>query len=311
MSETLVALPDVVEYPTRDGRPVAETDLHYLRLAGVAYGLRKFLGDRDDVYVGSNLLVFDEPGNPRRHLSPDVFVAFGVASGSRDLYKIWQEKPPAFVLEITSKSTRHEDERTKRRRYAEWGVTEYFLYDPRDEWVKPPLTGLELHDGRYRRMQECLLPNGRRGFQSHTLGLYLWLDDAVLRLYDPMTGRDLPTPEEEGAARDLAEARADVAAERAEDAEERAEDAEERAEVAEERAEVAEQRAQLGIRALLKRQADAKFGTTTAGRLGEVLEPVTDIDVLTEIGDLVLLSGTGAELLARADAVLRQRDRRV
>ena len=276
---------------------MAETDLHYLRLAGVAYGLRKFLGDRDDVYVGSNLLVFDEPGNPRRHLSPDVFVAFGVASGSRDLYKIWEEKPPAFVLEITSKSTRHEDERTKRRRYAKWGVTEYFLYDPRDEWVKPPLTGLKLHDGRYRRMQECLLPNGRRGFQSHTLGLYLWLDAAVLRLYDPSTGRDLPTPEEEGAARHLAEARADVAAERAEDAEERAE--------------VAEQRAQLGIRALLKRQADAKFGTTTATRLGEVLEPVTDIEVLTEIGDLLLRSGTGAELLARADAVLRQRDRRV
>ena len=297
MSETLVALPDVVEYPTRDGRPVAETDLHYLRLAGVAYGLRKFLGDRDDVYVGSNLLVFDEPGNTRRHLSPDIFVAFGVASGSRDLYKIWEEKPPAFVLEITSKSTRHEDERTKRRRYAQWGVAEYFLYDPREEWVKPALTGLELHDGRYRRMQECLLPNGRRGFQSHTLGLYLWLDDAVLRLYDPMTGRDLPTPEEEGAARDLAEVRADVA--------------EERADVAEQCAEVAEQRAQLGIRALLKRQADAKFGTTTAGRLGEVLEPVTDIEVLTEIGDLLLRSGTGAELLARADAVLRQRDRRV
>ena len=68
---------------------MAETDLHYLRLAGAAYGLRKFLADRDDVYVGSNLMVFDEPGNPRRHLSPDIFVAFGVRSGPRDLFKIW------------------------------------------------------------------------------------------------------------------------------------------------------------------------------------------------------------------------------
>ena len=53
--------------------------------------------------LGSNLMVFDEPGNPRRHLSPDIFVAaFGVRSGSRDPFKIWEEKPPSFVLAITS-----------------------------------------------------------------------------------------------------------------------------------------------------------------------------------------------------------------
>jgi len=64
MAEALVAQVDPVEYPTSDGRPVAETDLHYLRLAGAAYGIRRLLASRDDVYVGSNLLVYDEPGNP-------------------------------------------------------------------------------------------------------------------------------------------------------------------------------------------------------------------------------------------------------
>ena len=52
--------------------------------------------------LGSNLMVFDEPGNARRHLSPDIFVAFGVRSGSRDPFKIREEKPPSFVLAITS-----------------------------------------------------------------------------------------------------------------------------------------------------------------------------------------------------------------
>ena len=229
MSEGLVAPSDDVEYPTRDGRPIAETDLHYLRLTGAAYGLRKFLAGRDDVYVGSNLMVFDEPGNPRRYLSPDIFVAFGVRSGSRDLFKIWEEKPPSFVLEITSKITRREDERTKRQRYAQWGVPEYFLYDPRAEWVEPPLQGFRLQGRRYRRMPECVLPNGKRGLECKTLELYLWLRDTELRLYDPSSGRDLPTPEEEGAARVLAEARLEAAMEQAKAAAELAKVAEQQA----------------------------------------------------------------------------------
>ncbi|MCY3818650.1 MAG: Uma2 family endonuclease [Gammaproteobacteria bacterium] len=282
LSETLAIEPDVVHYPTSDGKPVAETERHFMRLAGAAYGIRKHLAGRDDVYVGSNLLVFDEPGNPRRHLSPDIFVAFGVRRGERDLYKIWEEKPPSFVLEITSASTRREDERTKRRRYAQWGVGEYFLYDPRGEWLTPPLQGLELHGRRYRKMREVALPNGERGLRSESLGLGLWLKGTELRLYDPATGCDLPTPEEEGASRRIAEARADAA---------------------ERRAGAAEQRAQKDI---LTRQAAAKFGTTTADRLAALLRGVTEPEDFLTIGEWLLLSQAEAvdELLARVEAMV-------
>lgn len=290
MSEALVTRPDIVEYPTRDGRPVAETDLHYLRLAGAAYGLRKFFAARDDVYVGSNLMVFDQPGNPRRHLSPDIFVAFGVRSGSRDLFKIWEEKRPSFVLEITSKTTRREDERTKRQRYAQWGVPEYFLYDPRAEWVKPPLQGFRLHGRRYRRMSECVLPNGKRGLECKTLELCLWLRDGELRLYEPSSGRDLPTPEEEGTARDLAEARLHAVLEGAQ--------------VADERAKAAEQKMRRDVSAMLARQAERRFGAHAAERLGTLLQRISSMEAIAKVGDQVAQAATADELLAGVKALV-------
>ena len=221
MSEAASPVPEpvperVVEYPSSDGKPVAETPLHYDRLRYAATALQLRYQHRADVYVGANMLVYDAEGNWREHLSPDVFVAFGVGNHDRDVYKLWEERPPAFVLEITSKSTRGEDERTKRRRYARWGVAEYFLYDPRAEYLDPPLRGLELAGRRYRRMRERALPNGARGHYSEALGLWLWLRDGELRLHDPTTGADLLTPAEQVARADMEAARADAATARAE-----------------------------------------------------------------------------------------------
>ena len=282
MSETLAIEPNAVEYPTSDGKPVAESERHYICLTGAAYGIRKHLAGRDDVYVGSNLMVFDEPGNPRRHLSPDIFVAFGVRRGVRDLYKIWEEKPPAFVLEITSASTRREDERTKRQRYARWSVREYFLYDPRGEWLTPPLQGFELHGKRYRRMRDAALPNGQPGLRSDALALFLWLKGSELRLFDPATGHDLPTPEEEGAGRRAAE---------------------QRAEGAERRAQAAEQRA---TRSLLSHQAALKFDTATGSSLAALLDGVTEAEDFARVSEWLLLSRpqAGDELLARVETML-------
>lgn len=274
MSESLAIEPDVVEYPTSDGKPVAETERHFMRLVGAAYGIRKHLAHRDDVYVGSNMLVYDEPGNPRRHLSPDIFVAFGVKRGERDLFKIWEEKPPTFVLEITSASTRREDERTKRQRYAQWGVREYFLYDPRGEWLTPPLQGLELHGRRYRKMREVALPNGERGLRSDSLGLDLWLRGSELRLYDPAAGRDLPTPEEEGAGREAAEVRANAAQD------------------------------------ILTRQAAVKFDRATANRLAALLRVVTEPEDFAKVGEWLLLmrDDAGEELIARVETLAARRE---
>ncbi len=210
MSEVLRVDSRAVEFPTSDGRPVAETPLHYRRLSDLAYCLTTFFKRRSDAYVGVNMLAYDDPQEPRRHLSPDIFVAFGGLSEEereREIYKLWEEPSPAFVLEVTSKSTRREDER-KKARYAKWGVAEYFMYDPRGEYLVPALQGFELSRGDYRSMRERALPNGERGLRSSRLNLDLWLDGSTLRLYDPGAGRNLLTPEE--TARRLAAAETEL-----------------------------------------------------------------------------------------------------
>ena len=227
MSESL-ALDAGVEYPTSDGRPVAETPLHYRRLADAAHALTMRFESRPGAYVGVNMLVYDERGNPKRHLSPDVFVAFDTPDRERETYKLWEDPSPAFVLEVTSKTTRREDQR-KKSRYARWGVAEYFLYDPRGEYVEPALRGFDLSGLGYRAMKREILPNGNLGFQSKTLGLGLWLDGSVLRFYDPKTGRVLSTPKEAAAEAAAGGARAAVAESRAAVAESRAAVAESRA----------------------------------------------------------------------------------
>ena len=195
MSDQALALDDGVDYPTSDGRPVAETPLHYRRLADAADVLTMRFESRPRVYVGVNMLVYEQRGNPKRSLSPDLFVAFDVEDRERDIYKLWEDDSPAFVLELTSKSTHREDER-KKARYSRWGVAECFLYDPRGEYVEPPLKGFELTGGGYRAMPTDVLPNGKPGITSRTLGLGLWLDGSVLRFYDPETDRDLLTSRE-------------------------------------------------------------------------------------------------------------------
>ena len=76
---------------------------------------------RDDAFVGANMLVYDVPDNARSQLVPDLFVVFGVAKRPiRDweVFRLWEERVPVFVLEFTSPYTHRVDTEVKRRRYA-------------------------------------------------------------------------------------------------------------------------------------------------------------------------------------------------
>ena len=199
---------DAVVYPCSDGQPMAETDIHATCMMYVVYALRGWFKrhGREDVYVASSNFLYYEQGNPRAVVSPDVYVVVGAPGHLRDTYLLWNEpKGPDFVLEVTSASTRREDERRKRDLYASLGVSEYFLYDPRGEYLTPALRGFRLNDGEYRALPAVtVLPGRGVSVASEVLGLELRdvRHARALRLRDRATGRELLTYEESEDARE-------------------------------------------------------------------------------------------------------------
>lgn len=194
-------------YPTTDGKPIAETDWHRDLMVALIETLKIFFAQHPLVYVSGNLLVFYVPNDKRRHLSPDVFVVFGVPKGDRLNYLTWEEgKGIDLVIELTLSSTRIVDVKRKFQLYQDvLKVKEYFLFDPYQDYLKPPLQGYRLRRGGYAPIR---LVKGR--LPSKVLGLHLEKNDKELRLYNPATKYWLPTMQElvarEAAARQRAEA---------------------------------------------------------------------------------------------------------
>jgi Uma2 family endonuclease len=181
------------EYPTSDGKPMAETDFHRDLMVELIDTLDNRFAAAPRVYVSGNLLVFYEPGNKRKHVSPDVFVVRGVPKKKRPYYLTWEEgRMPSFVIELTSKSTRHEDKKTNFALYRDvLKVKEYFLFDPFADYLKPRLQGYRLRKSAYVPVTPVA---GRR--PSQAIGLHLEPVGRELRLYDPETGEWLPTSRE-------------------------------------------------------------------------------------------------------------------
>jgi Uma2 family endonuclease len=202
-------------YPTSDGRPMAETDLHRDLMVALIHRLQAWYATDPTVYVSGNLLLFYVRGNKRKHLSPDVFVVKGVGKKQRENYLVWEEgKGPDFVVEVTSSSTRKEDIKKKLELYRDvLKVPEYFLFDPKGDYLKPPLQGYRLVNGAYERI---VAEQGR--FRSEELGIYLWRDEADLKLYDPETNQWLLAPEEKVVQETLARQQAEQARLKAEQA---------------------------------------------------------------------------------------------
>ena len=100
-------------------------------------------------------------------VAPDVFVVIGAERADRSIYRLWEEpKGPDFVLEITTRSTRREDQVSKRELYRSLGVREYWQFDPTNDYLDPPLQGLELIDGEYRPLAAWCTLRPRRGTGS-------------------------------------------------------------------------------------------------------------------------------------------------
>ncbi len=209
---------DDVFYPCSDGKPMADNMWQ-------ARAILNAVGDLEATHpralVAADILMYPERGNKDNKIAPDVLVALGLGTHNRSSYFVWAEgKPPDWVLEVASPGTQADDRGVKRCRYAEIGVPEYWMFDPKGD-VYPPgtprLQGLELVAGEYRALPPRIAEGGRT-IRSGVLGLDIRVEGELLRFRDPATGRDIPHRAEVVAAAERVKAAAEQAKAAAEQA---------------------------------------------------------------------------------------------
>lgn len=178
------------EYPCSDGEPVAETDWHMTAMSDTRSVLQLLYKDQSNVYIGANNFLYWDEDNMRACVSPDLYVVRGVDKRPKRVYKVWEEggKTPNVVFEFTSKGTKETDFEEKLTLYGDTlKVREYFLFDPDEKYLSPPLKGYRLFGDAYQPID----PKKGRLF-SNQLGLEMEAEGMHIRFYDPKTGLALP-----------------------------------------------------------------------------------------------------------------------
>ena len=173
-------------------------------------------GRRPDVFVDFDSNICHDPTDLRRHVSPDVYIVFGVDAAAirkRLIYLPWEAgKPPDFVMEMASRSTADEDKDNKPRIYEEdVKAQEYWMHDPTGGgYYGFPLKGRKLVDGKYQDIELTREPDGVLKGYSEVLGLSIAWDEGFPRLYDRASGRYLESVREIADARRAAETQRDA-----------------------------------------------------------------------------------------------------
>ena len=207
-----------IVYPETDGMPLPDGEFQaplYIRIVGT---LRTHFRNIPGARVNGDTFIYYVEGDPRRSVSPDCYVVFGLSDDAlqslslegNNTYLLWEVgKVPDFILEIGSHSTARADLGSKRDLYAELGVGEYWRYDATGRaFYGEPLVGERLVDGEYSRVELRHESDGRIWSHSEALNLDLWWVDGELRFWDPVADRWLLSQEEERDGRLVAETRA-------------------------------------------------------------------------------------------------------
>ncbi|MEO1430070.1 MAG: Uma2 family endonuclease [Cyanobacteria bacterium J06633_8] len=176
-----------IVYPSSDGEPLAETYAHLYAILVTLEILKQYLQGQQATVLADQFLYYAQ-GFPRLRVAPDVMVIFNVAPGGRDNYKIWEEKQaPSVIFEITSPGTREKDTGYKKTLYEQLGVKEYWLFDPKGEWIENKLKGYQLQKEVYEEITDS---------RSEVLGLRLEVELELIAFYREDTGEKLLAPSE-------------------------------------------------------------------------------------------------------------------
>ena len=185
-------------YPETDGKPMAASDYHRRLLIWTLQALEAHFAQNPEVYISGDIMMYYREGDPRKSISPDVLVCFGINPKLRLTYKTWEEgKAPDFVMEFSSKSTYNKDLGEKMDVYASLDIQDYFLYDAEGLYLPSPLMGFTLVDGVY----VAVSADERGGFPASVLDLDFHLRDGEIAIYDPVAGKWVQTRAETAEAR--------------------------------------------------------------------------------------------------------------
>jgi Uma2 family endonuclease len=255
-----------IEYPDDDGEPMADNTLQYTWMVLIKENLETVFRDDINVFVAGNLLWYPVEGQPTIRNAPDAMVVFGRPKGRRGSYKQWEEGgiAPQVVFETLSPGNRPPEMARKLEFYDQYGVEEYYIYDPDDGSL----------EGWLRKGGRLVKVNNMSGFVSPRLGIrfepgpgpnnlvILRPDGKPFQSFQESEDRQKALEKMAKSDRQRAQDADRLAAierQRAEIERQRAQDADNRATVERQRAEIERQRAEEAdrLRAIERERADS------------------------------------------------------
>ncbi|NJK74042.1 MAG: Uma2 family endonuclease [Microcoleus sp. SU_5_6] len=123
-----------IVYPEDDGNPMSENTKQFQLIMRIQGGIDALFKDNDSVFVAGDLLWYPVEGNDKTRQAPDIMVVFGRPKGDRGSYQQWLEDniAPQVVFEIISPGNRMKAMYKLFKFYQQYGVEEYYVYDPAD-----------------------------------------------------------------------------------------------------------------------------------------------------------------------------------
>lgn len=191
-----------ITYPDSDGALMADNTKHFQWIVTIKENLEILFANNADIFVAGDLLWYPVEGNNTIRKAPDIMVVFERPKGDRGSYKQWEENniSPQVVFEIFSPGNTWKEMLFKMRFYQEYGVEEYYIYDPN----QIELTGFQ----RINNTLEIIEPINN--WVSPILGIKFELTPETLVIYYP-DGRKFMTTLELEEIRQQEKLRADQA----------------------------------------------------------------------------------------------------
>ena len=209
-----------VFYPERDGQSMSDNTKQFRWIVTIKENLEALFASDSNVFVAGDLLWYPVEGSNTIRQAPNAMVMFGRSKGDRGSYQQWLEGniPPQVVFEILSPGNRLAETARKYKFYNQYGVEEYYVYDPDDN----ELIGW-LRSDSYLDVIENM-----SGWVSPRLQIRFEVTADTMEIYRPDGGRFL-TFTEIGQLRNQERQRADQEQQRADQEQQRANQEQQRA----------------------------------------------------------------------------------